>query len=63
MKPRTDTTYVNWAFKSNAIENKWYNEYKDKQYYTWAHRDEKADLDLLNKKMVIHLGLKEALSM
>jgi hypothetical protein len=49
-------------FKFNAIGNKWYNEYKRKQYYTWAHRDEKADLDL-NKEMVIHLGLREALSM
>ncbi|WP_282145754.1 P-loop ATPase, Sll1717 family [Alteromonas stellipolaris] len=49
-------------FKFNAIGNKWYNEYKKKQYYTWAHRDEKADLDL-NKVMVIHLGLREALSM
>lgn len=49
-------------FKFNAIGNKWYNEYKRKQYYTWAHRDEKADLDL-NKRMVIHLGLREALSM
>lgn len=49
-------------FKFNAIGNKWYNEYKRKEYYTWAHRDEKADLDL-DKIMVIHLGLREALSM
>ncbi|CAG36742.1 P-loop ATPase, Sll1717 family [Desulfotalea psychrophila] len=49
-------------FKFNAIGNKWFNEYKKKQYYTWAHRDEKADLDL-NKTIVIHLGLREALSM
>ncbi len=49
-------------FKFNAIGNKWYNQYKRKQYYTWAHRDEKADLDL-DKTMVVHLGLREALSM
>ncbi len=49
-------------FKFNAIGNKWYNQYKRKEYYTWAHRDEKADLDL-NKTMVVHLGLREALSM
>ena len=49
-------------FRFNAIGNKWYNEYKHKQYYTWAHREEKADLDL-DKTMVIHLGLREALSM
>ncbi|KXI31053.1 hypothetical protein AX660_00675 [Paraglaciecola hydrolytica] len=49
-------------FKFNALGNKWFNVYKRKEYYTWAHRDEKADLDL-NKTMVIHLGLREALSM
>lgn len=49
-------------FKFNAIGNKWHNEYKGKEYYTWAHRDDKADLDL-GKTMVIHLGLREALSM
>jgi hypothetical protein len=49
-------------FRFNAIGNKWYNEYKRKEYYSWAHRDEKADLDL-NKTIVIHLGLREALSM
>ncbi len=49
-------------FKFSAIGNKWYNEYKRKEYYTWAHRDEKADIDL-DKTIVIHLGLREALSM
>jgi hypothetical protein len=49
-------------FKFSAIGNKWHNEYKRKEYYTWAHRDEKADIDL-DKTIVIHLGLREALSM
>lgn len=49
-------------FKFNAIGNKWFNQYKGKEYYTWAHRDDKADLDL-DKTIVIHLGLREALSM
>lgn len=49
-------------FKFNAIGNKWHNEFKRKEYYTWAHRDEKTDLDL-SKIIVIHLGLREALSM
>jgi hypothetical protein len=49
-------------FKFSAIGNKWHNEYKRKEYYTWAHRDEKADVDL-DKTIVIHLGLREALSM
>ena len=49
-------------FKFNAIGNKWFNEYKRKEYYSWAHRDEKADLDF-DKTIVIHLGLREALSM
>lgn len=49
-------------FNFNAIGNKWYNQYKHKEYYTWAHRDDKADLDL-DKVMVVHLGLREALSM
>lgn len=49
-------------FKFNAIGNKWFNEYKKKVYYTWAHRDEKADLDL-GKEIALHIGLREALSM
>ncbi len=49
-------------FKFNAIGNKWHNEYKRKEYYSWAHRDEKADLDF-DKTIVIHLGLRESLSM
>jgi hypothetical protein len=49
-------------FKFSAVGNKWYNEYKRMEYYTWAHRDEKADIDL-DKTIVIHLGLREALSM
>ncbi|AYV37629.1 hypothetical protein EFI48_12890 [Aeromonas veronii] len=49
-------------FTFNAIGNKWYNQYKNKEYYTWAHRDDKADLDL-DKTIVIHRGLREAFSM
>lgn len=49
-------------FKFNAIGNRWFNEYKRCNYYTWAHRDDKADLDL-GKEIAIHIGLREALSM
>ena len=49
-------------FRFNAIGNRWHNEYKGKRYYTWAHRDDKADLDF-DKTIVVHLGLREALSM
>ncbi|MBL0739874.1 P-loop ATPase, Sll1717 family [Chryseolinea lacunae] len=49
-------------FKFNVIGNKWHNAYKNKEYYTWAHRDHKAELDF-GKQLVIHLGLREELSM
>lgn len=49
-------------FSFNAIGNKWFNEFKGRNYYTWAHRGTRADLDF-NKTIVIHLGLREALSM
>ncbi|SEV92138.1 hypothetical protein SAMN05421841_0202 [Chryseobacterium wanjuense] len=49
-------------FKFNVIGNKWFNRFKQKEYYTWAHRDSRAEIDL-NKEIVIHLGLREHLSM
>jgi len=48
-------------FRFNIIGNYWYNEYKRKDYYCWAHRDPRADIDF-DKNFVIHLGLREALS-
>jgi len=49
-------------FKFSIIGNKWLNEYKRKTYYSWAYRDNRAELDL-NKSIVVHLGLREELSM
>jgi hypothetical protein len=49
-------------FKFNVIGNKWFNEFKRKEYYTWSHRDPKAEIDF-EKQIVVHLGLREELSM
>lgn len=49
-------------FRFSVIGNKWFNEYKNKDYYSWAYRDNKAELDL-NKGLVVHLGLREELSL
>lgn len=49
-------------FKFNVVGNKWYNEFKKKQYYTWSHRDPNSEIDF-EKQIVIHLGLREQLSM
>lgn len=49
-------------FQFNVIGNKWFNKFKNKEYYTWSHRDPKAELDF-DKEIVIHLGLREQLSM
>lgn len=49
-------------FKFSIIGNKWFNEYKQKDYYSWAYRDNHATLDF-KKDMLIHLGLREELSM
>jgi hypothetical protein len=49
-------------FKFNVIGNKWFNKFKNKEYYTWSHRDTKAEIDF-EKEIVIHLGLREQLSM
>lgn len=49
-------------FKFNVVGNKWFNEFKKKEYYTWSHRDPTAEIDF-EKNIVIHLGLREQLSM
>jgi hypothetical protein len=49
-------------FKFNIIGNKWFNKFKGKEYYCWAHRDYKAELDF-DKTMIVHLGLRRELSM
>lgn len=49
-------------FKFNIIGNKWYNEFRKKDYYSWAYRDNKAEIDY-NKSFVVHLGLREELSL
>jgi len=49
-------------FKFNVIGNKWFNKFKNKEYYTWSHRDTAAEIDF-EKEIVIHLGLREHLSM
>lgn len=49
-------------FKFSIIGNKWFNEYRQKDYYSWAYRDNHAILDF-KKDMLIHLGLREELSM
>lgn len=49
-------------FRFNVVGNKWFNKFKNKEYYTWSHRDTKAELDF-EKEIVIHLGLREQLSM
>lgn len=49
-------------FKFNIIGNKWFNLEKKKTYYSWSHRDNKAEIDF-DKEILIHLGLREELSM
>lgn len=49
-------------FKFNVIGNRWYNTFKKRDYYTWYHRDNRAEFDF-DKQIVIHLGLREHLSM
>lgn len=49
-------------FKFNIVGNRWYNTFKKRQYYTWSHRDERAEIDF-NKDIIVHLGLREELSM
>ncbi len=49
-------------FKFNIIGNTWFNKYKNRNYYCWAYRDNKAEVDF-KKKFVIHLGLREELSL
>lgn len=49
-------------FKFSIIGNTWINEYKNKPYYSWSYRDNRATIDF-DKKFTIHLGLRRALSM
>lgn len=49
-------------FKFNIVGNKWFNNERKKTFYCWAHRDNKAEIDF-DKEILIHLGLREELSM
>jgi hypothetical protein len=49
-------------FKFNIIGNRWYNQFQRRDYYSWSYRDNKAEIDY-NKGFVVHLGLREELSL
>jgi hypothetical protein len=49
-------------FKFNIIGNRWYNPFKKRDYYSWSYRDNRAQIDY-NKGFVVHLGLREELSL
>lgn len=49
-------------FDFGVLGNKWYNEFKQKNYYSWAYRDNKATVDF-DKTFVVHLGLRKELSL
>lgn len=53
---------LKYFFKFNIVGNKWFNKFKNKDYYSWSHRDPKAEIDF-DKQIVVHLGLREELSM
>ncbi|WRS28453.1 hypothetical protein U6B65_04795 [Oscillospiraceae bacterium MB08-C2-2] len=44
-----------------AIGNKWFNEYKQRDFYSWNYRKE-AEIDF-DKRFVVHLGLRKALGL
>jgi len=46
-------------FKFGALGNKWYNDKKDRYFYSWNYRME-TEIDY-GKTFVIHLGLRKAL--
>lgn len=48
-------------FRFNIIGNRWFKEERQKNFYSWAHRDPRATLDF-DKEMIVHLGLREQLS-
>lgn len=49
-------------FNFSIIGNKWFNEDRQKDFHTWKYRDPRAEIDF-DKQFVIHLGLREELSM
>ncbi|UTM55968.1 hypothetical protein L4174_008870 [Photobacterium sp. CCB-ST2H9] len=50
-------------YNFSVIGNTWKNREKGgKQYQSWSHRENNSDLDF-SKQMVVHIGLREALSM
>jgi hypothetical protein len=50
-------------FDFGVIGNKWFNEYKNKDYYLWSFRERDNVAIDYNKTFVIHLGLRRALSL
>lgn len=52
-----------YLYNFSVLGNKWVNKGKGgKQYQSWAHRENNSDLDF-SKEIVVHIGLREALSM
>ncbi len=50
-------------YNFSVLGNTWKNSGKGgKRYQSWAHRENNSDLDF-SKQMVVHIGLREALSM
>lgn len=49
-------------FDFGVLGNKWHNEFKGKNYYSWAYRDNKTAVDF-DKIFVVHLGLRKELSL
>lgn len=50
-------------YKFSVLGNVWKNNDRGgKTYQSWAHRENNSDLDF-SKRMVVHIGLREALSM
>ncbi|QEM68565.1 hypothetical protein FO488_10540 [Geobacter sp. FeAm09] len=48
-------------FKFNIVGNKWFKDDHKKNFYSWAHRDPRSELDF-DKEIIIHLGLRDELS-
>ncbi len=49
-------------FKFSIIGNRWLPPHHDINYYSWAYRDNRAEIDF-DKTFVVHLGLREELSL
>ncbi|OEE38676.1 P-loop ATPase, Sll1717 family [Vibrio anguillarum] len=52
-----------YLYKFSVLGNTWKNNAKGgRNYQSWSHRENNSDLDF-SKRMVVHIGLREALSM